>query len=202
MASLRDWKSIFYSLFIINSFKSLLRTYTMPDFVGRSIIESRAFIEFVCAVTPDRITVGLAELFMMREGGEARKHLDHYLAGTGANLYVDLGRVFRQDSRVKNKVYTIIRGELSAHRTSGVIPIPQRDYSNRDWQFAIGGMPVRWHVNPNGTIRCFFENLYRWHPELARVTQCVHQAAVALQVRIGAKDYLMYGETLVSTRDL
>ena len=61
----------------------------------------------------------------------AQKHLDHYLAGSGADLPVDLATVIQRDSKV--------RAKLRAHTRKspvGFFKVNQSDYAVKDFQFA------------------------------------------------------------------
>lgn len=163
---------------------------------------AKGFIEVACAVTPDYYTLQLAKIVTMSPNGNAAKHLDYYLAGTGLNLYVNLEKVLKDDIGVKSKVQQEIKDGLKLGKDKGSVAIPQKVYRNHDWQYAIGSMNVNWHTIGQGKVRLFFENQYRWHPSERRVSQCVHQAAVNLQKKISARDYLMYGETVIYIREL
>jgi hypothetical protein len=165
--------------------------------------QRRGIVELACAVSSDYYTLKLAKYVYFPINGvfnHGHKHLDHYLAGTGASMRVDLGRVLREDSKVKSKVYQVVRDNLWEGK--GSIGVTQFDYSNTDWHFAIGGMYISWRVVESAKIKLWFENKYQWHPEEHRVSQCVHEAAIALQKKMNAKDYMMYGETEIYIRDL
>ena len=75
----------------------------------------------------------------------------------------------------------------------GVIPIPQSIYSNQDWRYALGAISMNWELDKDQSYIIFwFIDKYDWHPEEARRTQCVHQAAENLK-KEGAKEYKMIG---------
>ncbi|HEX6813857.1 MAG TPA: hypothetical protein VF384_19705 [Planctomycetota bacterium] len=156
-----------------------------------------ALIKAVCATTTDRATLDIARWWEMTPGGQAALHLDHYLAGSGAELTVDLAKVLQDDGGVRRKVQTEVIAALRQGKASGTVAIPQSTYKVKDWHLAIGSMNINWtYPSPHGPDRVHigFRNEYRWHPKDARITQCIHQAADRLKTH-GAKDYWMTGKT-------
>ncbi len=158
----------------------------------------KPFLEFVCYTQSDQDTLALARYITMDPGGNAQAHLDAYLKGYGLDMKVNLSKVLLDDDGVREEVTREITLAIQSGRTSGSVAIPQSVYSNHDWQFAIGSMNIKWSAIP-GTpnYRLTFRNKYRWHPNEARMTQCVHKAAENLKMK-GAKDYWMYGEAVVT----
>lgn len=156
-------------------------------------------IQTICSLTTDNMTLQLAKWTQMSPNGEAAKHLDQYLLGKG-DLRVDIQKVLREDAKVRLKVHSFIVAALRDGQTSGTVPIPQRDYSNKDWQFAIGSMNINWTFPSylgSDKVHIGFRNEYRWHPNDARITQCVHQAADRLRTGI-ARNYWMEGSAEVT----
>jgi len=161
----------------------------------------KALIESVCAVTTDQQTLAIAKWWEMQPNGQAAKHLDYYLSGKAGTVTVDLEQLLRQDSGVREWLQKDIRAKLAAKQLQGTTKIPQLVYRDRDWQYAIGGMNLNWEVRPPtaaprykaASVRVYFTNNYRWHPNEDRITQCIHQAAERLKVK-GAADFTMKGE--------
>jgi hypothetical protein len=163
----------------------------------------KGFYEAVCAVVPDDYQLlQLARHVEMDSNGNAAKHLDHYLKGSGLDLKVDLARVFKEAINVRTIVYQNIKDNFKFNKHQGSVPIAQPVYFHKDWRLAIGGMNVNWEKNGQDKIRCYFRNKYQWHPEDRRTTQCIHEAAVRLQKKIYARDYWMYGEMEIYIREL
>jgi hypothetical protein len=159
----------------------------------------KLLINAVCAVTTDKQTLEIAKWWEMTPGGRAAAHLDHYLQGSGKDLPVDLAKVLKDDGGVRFKVHTEIILGLQAGKTTGSIPIPQSVYKVKDWQFAIGSMTVNWKfpsVEPD-KVHIGFRNQYRWHPNEARISQCIHQAAENLKQQKAA-DYWQEGSTEIT----
>ena len=160
----------------------------------------KLIIDAVCKVTPDRMTLDIARYATMKRGGNAWRHLNHYLDGNGADLTVDLQKVLAEDEGVRRLIHTTLYMNLGEGKSSGTIPISQSAYKNKDWHFAIGGMNIEWKwisgTQPN-PVEFKFRNKYRWHPQERRITQCIHQAADDLKVK-GAADYFMKGQTRIT----
>jgi len=142
-----------------------------------------ALIKAVCAVTTDSVTLAIAKWWELTPNGHAAAHLDQYLEEKG-DLRVDLAKVLQDDQSVQSKVHTEIIFSLREGKVKGTVAIPQATYSNKDWQFAIGSMNVNWTFPSsvgNDKVHIGFRNEYRWHPNEARISQCIHQAADRLQ---------------------
>lgn len=157
-----------------------------------------ALIKAVCAVTSDSTTLAIAKWWEMTPNGRAAAHLDQYLEGKG-DLQVDLAKLLQEDQAVQWKVHTQIIFSLREGKAKGTVPIPQNVYSNKDWQFAIGSMNVNWTFPSrmgSDKVHVGFRNEYRWHPNEARISQCIHQAADRL--RAGrARNYWQEGSAEV-----
>jgi hypothetical protein len=134
----------------------------------------------------------------------ARKHLDHYLAGTGSALTVDLEDIIRRDSKVRAKL-----GAQVKRSRRGFMRIEQSDYAVKDFQFALGAIDrLDFEVNRKaGLVHVWFMDRYEWHPvgfgykplkhDVRRETNCIHAAMVELKDS-GAADYWMFGDTVLS----
>lgn len=158
-----------------------------------------ALIKAVCAVTTDATTLAIAKWWEMTPNGRAAAHLDQYLEGRG-DLRVDLAKILQDDKAVQSKVHTEIIFSLREGKVKGTVAVAQTVYSNKDWQFAIGSMNVNWtfpSIQGTDKVHVGFRNEYRWHPNEARISQCVHQAADRL--RVGkARNYWQEGSAEVT----
>lgn len=153
-----------------------------------------ALIKAVCAVTTDSTTLAIAKWWEMTPNGRAAAHLDQYLEGKG-DLRVDLEKLLQEDQAVQFEVHTKIIFSLREGKSQGTVAIPQSVYSNKDWQFAIGSMNVNWTFPSslgNDKVHVGFRNEYRWHPNEARISQCIHQAADRLKAGT-ARNYWQEG---------
>lgn len=139
----------------------------------------------------------------------AQKHFDHYLAGSGKILTVDLEDVIRRDSKVRSK----LKGLVKKHRI-GFTKIHQRiDYAIRDFEFAFGAIDrLDFEVDrASGLVHVWFMDRYEWHPvgfgytkllgDDPRGTNCVHAAMVELKAS-GAADYWMVGDAVIPLSSL
>ncbi len=165
--------------------------------MGEEHLTVKPFIEFACKVMSDEDVLALAREVTMHPGGNAQLHLDAYLKGSGLDLRVDLKSILENDIGVRDKVMRDILLARQRGGTSGTIPIPQSTYADPDWQYAIGSMNINWsQIDNTNTYRLGFRNMYRWHPDANRMTQCVHRAAENLKKK-GAKDYWMVGSATI-----
>jgi len=181
-----------------------------------TLLESgfKAFIETACVVFTDDETMIVAREMMMKRGGNAERFLNYYLSGgvrqeglnvesNTRNIDVGLHVVIAEDEGVRSHLYAKIAEAIGAGRLSGEVEVPQSIYTNQDWRYAIGGMVVQWEMKPDldgGNVELTFENLYRYHPEAKRISQCVHQSAVRLK-NVGAKEFLMVGSAVIDVSE-
>ncbi len=84
---------------------------------------------------------------------------------------------------------------LDGRKTKALtIGVGQSDFSVRDWCNAIGSFTLEWklvNVRSGGSASLVYlsgTNRYRWHPELPRQSQRVHQAAERLK-EFGAREF-------------
>lgn len=133
----------------------------------------------------------------MQRGGRAERFLNHYLSGIGTPISFSLIDLFSEDSGVAGRVSRKVNEEVQKAEVggreliglTGTVPVHQIYFSNRDWQFATGSLNIQWECRgetvrntvPLLALDVWCRNIYRWHPEVPRATQCVHQAAVRLQ---------------------
>lgn len=176
------------------------------------------FIDAVCAVTSDRTTVDIARWVMMDLPGRrrAKEFLQHYLNGSGADKIIDMQEFLRDCPVVRQRVSDAIfkQIEIEPAKIKGSVPLPQGVFGNspseQDWRYATGSLNMNWQIEmlsqrlahytprlelPGIREECLcvllsFTNIYRWHPEAARISQCVHKAANNLKVT-GAKEFNM-----------
>lgn len=170
-----------------------------------ALAEATAF-ECACAnLSPQRVTSVAANV--MRLLPLAKRHLDHYLGGSGANLKVDLKDVITQDQKVRAKLAAHVKAHPVGH-----FKINQEDFTVKDFQFAFGAIDrLDYEVDrAAGTIHVWFQDRYEWHPVgfgykhfpddgPGRISNCVHAAMVEMK-RSGAKDYWMIGDAVMPLR--
>ncbi len=158
-----------------------------------ALFKSMGGIKFACALSPhDRVTMEMARYYSMRERPRAQRHLDQYLLGKG-DLEVNTNVLLIEDAGIRNVLYRVVRIRLTNGEKKGVIPIQQSTYMNQDWRYALGAISMNWELDEDESHVVFwFADKYDWHPEEARVTQCVHRAAESLK-KEGAKEYSMIG---------
>lgn len=159
----------------------------------------KTMIDVVCAITYDQTALEIARWATMSPNGRASKFLDHYLTGSGQPMNVDIITLLDQDAGVRSALRDGIRKGLRDNPAigSGSVPLSQRVFTNKDWQYATGSLVMDWSLNPvclagKISVTLSFRNTYRWHPKEPRITQCLHKAAEDLKVS-GAKDYDMVG---------
>jgi hypothetical protein len=157
-------------------------------------------VKQICENTNAHATVQIARWWEMDQNGVASKHLDRYLAGVGGTQKVDFARVFREDTKVRNQIYSVVKEKIKSGVSSGEIQIISEHYGNRQWWLAIGSMNVNWE-KAGASVVFTLHNEYQWHPERKSFIQCVHEAAESLK-SIGAKNFWMDGKTTVLLTDM
>jgi hypothetical protein len=133
----------------------------------------------------------------------ARKHFDHYVGGSGADLKVNLADIIRRDGKFRGKLARNVRAHSAGH-----FKVNQSDYGVKDFQFAIGAIDrMDYELDrPRKIVHVWFKDRYEWHPvgfgykllpgDVRRPSNCVHAAMVELK-RSGAKDYWMVGDARI-----
>jgi Domain of unknown function (DUF4157) len=170
------------------------------------LIHNQDTIEIACACLPDEYAPELARFIMFKYGGLASQHLDHYLTGGGADYYEDLHKFLTEDTYVNQK----LREGLLAKGIQGSQDIQQRDYLIQEYRNSFGAMNLNFWINDSpqakelnkanpGTASVHVEmrDLYQWHPQEPRITQCLHKILESLKSQ-GAKDFWMVGSTDIS----
>ncbi|OLP42714.1 hypothetical protein BJF95_00875 [Rhizobium oryziradicis] len=141
--------------------------------------------------------MNLAREFAMKRGGRAEAFLTHYLQGSGTDVTFSMKTLLDEDAGVRSKIFREINVQADARDAAkqplkgmaGVIPVHQPEFQNQDWQYATGALNVEWEFVEEAVqrtikvlkVKVWTTNLYRWHPEAQRFTQCVHVAAQNLQ---------------------
>jgi len=126
----------------------------------------------------------------------AQAYLDHFLAGTGRPLTFATADLLAMEPRLRQ----VAMQALVAGQTE--VPVSQLTWTNRDWAWALGS--VRLHVDPvPDGVWVGVTGVYRWHPEEARLSQAVHQAAARLVARGEAQPFAFQGSsTWVRQREM
>ncbi len=162
----------------------------------------RGPIECACANMSPAQVIGVARDVQMSRTSLARRHLNHYLAGGGTDLQVNLEDVIRRDVGVRAR----LAGVNGSNR--GWVRIEQHHYDVEDFQYALGAIDrLDFEVDrAAGLVHVWFKDRYEFHPvglgytffpgDVRRETNCVHAAAVELK-STGASDYWMVGDAIV-----
>lgn len=89
------------------------------------------------------------------------------------------------------------RQKLAAFQSRELLlDVAQDDFQLQDWRNAIGAFNVSWSLvdigcdNQSAFAKIWGTNVYRWHPELPRKSQLVHQAAERMKA-FGAMEFDM-----------
>jgi hypothetical protein len=134
----------------------------------------------------------LARDTQMKPGGRADRYLNHYLEGSGEPIQFSLLEMFKDAENVRAVVIKKINKDAldaEGKRTPiigmvGNVPVPQVEINYKDWRYATGSINIQYKIL-NETIRngaalleveIWCVNIYRWHPEADRNTQCVHRS--------------------------
>ncbi len=129
----------------------------------------------------------------------------YYRDGRAKDVPVSMRELFADDpalfAKLKVKIAQVLRGPVVAR--GGEVPVPQREFASdnraQDWRMSVGSFNLRWKTlsvdtpSSRAIIEVWFTNVYKWHPNEPRVSQCVHQAAERLKVK-GARDFLIVSD--------
>jgi hypothetical protein len=143
--------------------------------------------------------------FPSTEKRRAHAFYRHYRDGRAIDMPVSLREMFTDDpkllAKIKGKITSVLRGPVMGR--GGVVPVKQGDFADddlaQDWRMSIGSFNLQWRalsvdtVASRAMVEVWFSNVYRWHPKVPRVSQCVHEAAERLKVK-GAKDFTMVSD--------
>lgn len=153
-------------------------------------IPKRTAIQFACDYAMDTQTMILA-FDHLEDYPDAQKMLWHYLTGNGDKVEVNTERVLRESSKLKKRVLSKIAEERKSEKKSGEFIMGQGDYGNENWRMAFGGIWIHWSLR-SPMIDIWITNTYKWTPDEARESQCVHQAMVRAE-KYGAKKFPFEG---------
>lgn len=130
----------------------------------------------------------------------AQAHVWQYLGGGGADYPEDVVNFISRDAGVRGILAINIRRASRGH-----FKVEQRHYSVESFRLAFGAIDrLDYEVDSAaGVVHVWFVDRYEFHPfypglyaampdDKARVTNCVHAAAVELKSS-GAADYWMVG---------
>lgn len=196
---------------------------TAPSPAEAKLLEpvvEKLVINGVCSCLPDRIITAIAQHVYLAGQPLAQRHLEHYLTGGGRDFIEDINDLFRRNPTIANNVAAQIAEQSDGGRVkSGVLegggdlpgggklpgfpPITQADYDDQDWRNSIGNVDrLEWvlvsgpDAAGNATVIVKLADPYAWHPQEARLTQCVHQAIENMKSQ-GAKEYMARGTGVV-----
>lgn len=165
-------------------------------------------VECACATLSPAWVAGVVQHTVMAALPLARRHVNHYLTGSGANLLVDIADALRRDHKLRAKLAAHVRLTARGH-----FRVRQKDYAVKDFQFAFGAIDrLDFEVNRRaGLVHVWFKDRYEWHPvgfgyalrpgDIRRSSNCVHAAMVELKAS-GARDYWMLGDAVIPLRSL
>ncbi|PXF58917.1 MAG: hypothetical protein C4B59_12570 [Candidatus Methanogaster sp.] len=167
-------------------------------------------ISCACSTLSPRSVLNTAAGVTMGRKPFALHHLLHYMFGGGADYVEDVRDFIVRDSGVRGILASFIR---SLTATKGHFKVYQHDYAVQDFRLAFGAIDrLDYEVDSAaGVVHVWFVDRYEFHPvypgfyrmmtgDVARVTNCVHAAAVELKTS-GAADFWMvgYGTVPLST---
>ncbi|QND52568.1 hypothetical protein HB779_12140 [Phyllobacterium sp. 628] len=134
----------------------------------------------------------LARDTQMKRGGRAEKYLNHYLDGSGEPIQFSLLEMFKDAENVRAVVIKKINRDVSEAEGQkspivgmvGNVPVPQVEIDYTDWRYATGSINIQYKVLQDTArsgvalleVEIWCVNIYRWHPEADRHTQCVHRS--------------------------
>lgn len=149
---------------------------------------------------PSIVAKSALNFFRLLRLPTATKHLEHYLAGSGTTINVNLEEIIRRDSKFRVKLASHIKKSRK-----GFLRIEQRDYSVEDYILALGAIDrLDYEVDAkSGSVHVWFFDRYEWHPvgygyrrckgDYLRPSNCIHAAMVEMKSS-GAADFWMMGE--------
>lgn len=120
--------------------------------------------------------------------GRARRHLRHYLAGSGASLGVSTAQFLREDAGLRAAL-----GEALSRTCAeaGTVAVPQWRLRSAAWRLALGSLQLRWQ-REGDALWVGFEDRYDWHPKALRITRVFHWAAACMKGQ-GARAFTIHG---------
>ncbi len=168
-------------------------------------VSTRARAECACSIMSPLKVLDLAKAIRMRGKPLAKKHLEHYISGGGADYieHTNLDNLMKTDAGARG----VVAGAVSK-ADRGQVFIQQHHYSDQNFRLAFGGIDrVDYKVDKaKANVDVWFKDRYDFHPAgfghtnkgagdyapPGRVSNCVHLAAVEAKSS-GAADYWMIG---------
>lgn len=167
-------------------------------------------IDTVCLLTTDETSIAMAWYAKMYVPNRviASSFLFHYLIGSGYPVYVKIEDLLQDIPKFESIIRNTISRYLFKSRfykcENRGIPFIQPEYPNtekaQDWRYAIGSFIMNWTIlsidilRGEANIELNFRNKYRWHPDVNRVSQCIHQAAENMKSQ-GAAEFWIIGKS-------
>jgi hypothetical protein len=159
------------------------------------------------ALESDKAALELAKFISMRPNGRAAAFLDHFIKGSGADVHFKMKDLWHDDPSVRVRIELEILRKMSNIKVGTerhnwcydpCVTLFQKNFSNRDWWYALGSFDVDWAIVRSDqhfhTILLSGKNEYKWHPEETRITQCLHQAGDRLARAGSAKNFWMISD--------
>jgi hypothetical protein len=129
----------------------------------------------------------------------AARYFRHYLSGSGHPQEVSLTRLLRDDSGLRNYLFTELSQALQNGESSGTVPAPQPVFSTWSWRLALGSITLHWE-RLNEDLSLAFTKTYSWNPFVRRISRPIHRAAYAAPA---AQAFAILGQPArLSVRDL
>jgi hypothetical protein len=194
---------------------------TDPDLIAMFAKDPNEAYEFIakkagiCAVAkclPPGAVVQIIEHGQFAGQPHAKLNLNHYIAGSGADLPQDMPSLLG-DAKVSAKLAKLLTSASARPGLPNTFsdPLEQSDYANPDWLNALGGVdtmvatiladPASRAANraAGGTalVRVSLNDPYQWHPNEGRVTECLHELFEAMKSS-GAAEYNAVGTGVVA----
>lgn len=144
------------------------------------------------ALVNDRLRLAAAKWVVLWNKPRARRHLSHYLTGSGAVVTVETGQLLDEDRGIREATMHHIALALSKGQTAGRCDLPQLVFANTDWCYALGGMTLDWRVDESGTVGLRLVNRYHWSAGEKRISAPLHRAAERMKAR-GAAEFDIIG---------
>ena len=176
-----------------------------------AMVDNPVFIEQACACLSDDQLLQLVRTVVLP--GRARKHFEHYLAGSGATLPIDVADLLARNPRIEERIVAAIAAAPDTlDPIQATLVIDQGFYDDVELQFAYGGLDITFRIDDESEARAANRDLasqglaivsvsclgiYEWHPEESRTTQCIHEAAERMKHR-GAADFFVGGTARLS----
>lgn len=202
LASLGGWMTAYH---VVMQLKRARSTRDMLEVIIRAGFFGALLHEDVAAeVIPQSWLIALAQREVDAKGPLARRHLDHYLLGSGDDFVEDVARLYRDDDGFRAATERMI---VEAEALDGTLALAQGDFTNPEWKYSLGAVDtvsyelVERRDDTHANVRIVLRDRYEWHPHEYRDWGS-HIAHVALEraKENGARDYWEVGEAIVALR--